>query len=136
MQEFKCPFNDECEVTVITRRFCQKCRLKKCMDIGMYDLLEIYTTYRTWSLNVLGRSFDLDVSNLELRISNICFDWFKCTCLTKTTNIRNSTCPNRWAIKNINIEIAQILVKTQDHLNMIILFRVSSNWCLITFRNN
>ena len=33
-KEFKCPFNDNCEITVITRRFCQKCRLKKCVDIG------------------------------------------------------------------------------------------------------
>ena len=33
-QQFKCPFSDRCEVTVVTRRFCQKCRLKKCVDIG------------------------------------------------------------------------------------------------------
>ena len=34
LQEFKCPFSDKCEVTVVTRRFCQKCRLRKCFDVG------------------------------------------------------------------------------------------------------
>lgn len=34
-KEFVCPFNENCEITVITRRFCQKCRLEKCFSIGM-----------------------------------------------------------------------------------------------------
>ncbi|KAI9580117.1 nuclear hormone receptor HR96 [Glossina fuscipes] len=34
-KQFNCLFNQNCEVTVITRRFCQKCRLKKCLNIGM-----------------------------------------------------------------------------------------------------
>lgn len=34
-KEFKCPFTNSCEITVITRRFCQKCRLEKCLAIGM-----------------------------------------------------------------------------------------------------
>ncbi|XP_072933304.1 nuclear hormone receptor HR96 isoform X2 [Epargyreus clarus] len=34
-KEFKCPFSNNCEITVITRRFCQKCRLEKCFSIGM-----------------------------------------------------------------------------------------------------
>lgn len=34
-KEFTCPFNDNCKVDPVTRRFCQKCRLKKCFDIGM-----------------------------------------------------------------------------------------------------
>ena len=37
------------------------------------------------------------------RISNICFDFFNCACLKKTiTNIRNSTHPKRWPIKDIS----------------------------------
>ncbi|CAG9862189.1 unnamed protein product [Phyllotreta striolata] len=34
-KSFKCPFSNQCEVTTITRRFCQKCRLDKCFAIGM-----------------------------------------------------------------------------------------------------
>ncbi|KFM75069.1 Nuclear hormone receptor HR96, partial [Stegodyphus mimosarum] len=34
-KEFKCPFEDNCKVDMVTRRFCQKCRLKKCFAIGM-----------------------------------------------------------------------------------------------------
>lgn len=34
-KEFRCPFNGHCEITTITRRFCQRCRLDKCTAIGM-----------------------------------------------------------------------------------------------------
>lgn len=34
-KEFTCPFSEHCEITAITRRFCQKCRLEKCFSIGM-----------------------------------------------------------------------------------------------------
>lgn len=34
-KNFKCPFNSKCEVTTVTRRFCQRCRLEKCFAIGM-----------------------------------------------------------------------------------------------------
>ncbi|KAJ2941642.1 hypothetical protein O0L34_g14698 [Tuta absoluta] len=34
-KEFKCPFTNNCEITVVTRRFCQKCRLEKCLSVGM-----------------------------------------------------------------------------------------------------
>lgn len=34
-KDFKCPFNEQCEITTVTRRFCQKCRLEKCFSIGM-----------------------------------------------------------------------------------------------------
>ncbi|KAL0114232.1 hypothetical protein PUN28_011498 [Cardiocondyla obscurior] len=34
-KDFKCPFTENCNITTITRRFCQKCRLDKCFSIGM-----------------------------------------------------------------------------------------------------
>ncbi|ENN79145.1 hypothetical protein D910_06423 [Dendroctonus ponderosae] len=34
-KEFKCPFTNDCKITTVTRRFCQKCRLDKCFSIGM-----------------------------------------------------------------------------------------------------
>ncbi|KAK2706189.1 nuclear hormone receptor HR96-like [Artemia franciscana] len=32
---FKCPFSNKCEITKVTRRFCQKCRMEKCLAVGM-----------------------------------------------------------------------------------------------------
>lgn len=34
-KELKCPFTNNCEITIVTRRFCQKCRLEKCLSVGM-----------------------------------------------------------------------------------------------------
>ncbi|CRL05937.1 CLUMA_CG019099, isoform A [Clunio marinus] len=34
-KKFSCPFSNACEITTITRRFCQKCRLEKCFKVGM-----------------------------------------------------------------------------------------------------
>ncbi|XP_076265339.1 nuclear hormone receptor HR96 [Rhynchophorus ferrugineus] len=34
-KDFKCPFSNQCKITTVTRRFCQKCRLDKCFAIGM-----------------------------------------------------------------------------------------------------
>lgn len=34
-KDFTCPFRESCEITVVTRRFCQRCRLRKCFKIGM-----------------------------------------------------------------------------------------------------
>ncbi|XP_017799578.1 PREDICTED: nuclear hormone receptor HR96 [Habropoda laboriosa] len=34
-KDFRCPFTENCNITPVTRRFCQKCRLDKCFSIGM-----------------------------------------------------------------------------------------------------
>ncbi|KAI2798059.1 zinc ion binding [Blomia tropicalis] len=34
-KDLKCHFNNNCKINKITRRFCTKCRLKKCFDSGM-----------------------------------------------------------------------------------------------------
>ncbi|XP_011499161.1 PREDICTED: nuclear hormone receptor HR96 [Ceratosolen solmsi marchali] len=34
-KDFRCPFSENCNITPVTRRFCQKCRLDKCFRIGM-----------------------------------------------------------------------------------------------------
>uniref|UniRef100_A0AC35UE63 Nuclear receptor domain-containing protein n=1 Tax=Rhabditophanes sp. KR3021 TaxID=114890 RepID=A0AC35UE63_9BILA len=31
----RCPFSGNCEINLISRRFCQKCRLDKCISLGM-----------------------------------------------------------------------------------------------------
>ncbi|XGW35694.1 hypothetical protein V3C99_019133 [Haemonchus contortus] len=34
-KEFKCPYSEDCEINAVSRRFCQKCRLRKCFAVGM-----------------------------------------------------------------------------------------------------
>ncbi|CAG2100060.1 unnamed protein product [Medioppia subpectinata] len=35
MNRFECNFGDNCPIDVLRRKFCKKCRLKKCFDMGM-----------------------------------------------------------------------------------------------------
>ncbi|ULT84364.1 hypothetical protein L3Y34_013203 [Caenorhabditis briggsae] len=34
-KEIRCPFNEQCEINMVSRRFCQRCRLTKCFSVGM-----------------------------------------------------------------------------------------------------
>nr|ACJ01664.1 DAF-12 C4 [Pristionchus pacificus] len=34
-KEFKCPYSEDCDINSVSRRFCQKCRLRKCFSVGM-----------------------------------------------------------------------------------------------------
>uniref|UniRef100_A0A7E4VB94 Nuclear receptor domain-containing protein n=1 Tax=Panagrellus redivivus TaxID=6233 RepID=A0A7E4VB94_PANRE len=34
-KEIRCPFNDQCDINIVSRRFCQRCRLQKCFRVGM-----------------------------------------------------------------------------------------------------
>ncbi|VDM44221.1 unnamed protein product [Toxocara canis] len=34
-KEIRCPFNDQCDINIVSRRFCQRCRLQKCFTVGM-----------------------------------------------------------------------------------------------------
>lgn len=34
-KEIRCPFNEQCDINIVSRRFCQRCRLQKCFGVGM-----------------------------------------------------------------------------------------------------
>ncbi|GMS98420.1 hypothetical protein PENTCL1PPCAC_20595, partial [Pristionchus entomophagus] len=33
--KLRCPFNEACDIQIFSRRFCQRCRLFKCFEVGM-----------------------------------------------------------------------------------------------------
>ncbi|VDN95229.1 unnamed protein product [Brugia pahangi] len=35
-KEFKCPYSDDCDINSVSRRFCQKCRLRKCFSVSFF----------------------------------------------------------------------------------------------------
>jgi len=35
INDYKCPFDEKCKVDVKTRKFCRRCRLRKCYAVGM-----------------------------------------------------------------------------------------------------
>ncbi|CAG2118355.1 unnamed protein product, partial [Medioppia subpectinata] len=58
-KDFKCPFNGNCKIDAITRKFCQKCRLQKCFNSGMKKVsthalyIHVYTIFPVLMMSVL-----------------------------------------------------------------------------------
>ncbi|VDO45020.1 unnamed protein product [Onchocerca flexuosa] len=38
-KEFKCPYSDDCDINSVSRRFCQKCRLRKCFAVMLITFI-------------------------------------------------------------------------------------------------
>lgn len=57
-QEFKCPYSEDCDINSVSRRFCQKCRLRKCFSVGMKKewILNEEQLRRRWEIPFLLRS--------------------------------------------------------------------------------
>lgn len=36
-KEIRCPFNEQCEINMVSRRFCQRCRLTKCFAVSLAE---------------------------------------------------------------------------------------------------
>ena len=42
-QVYKCYFDNKCKIDAITRKFCRKCRLRKCFEIGMKQVISCHS---------------------------------------------------------------------------------------------
>lgn len=126
-KEFRCPFTNDCKITTVTRRFCQKCRLDKCFSIGMCkDLImseedkaqkrqkieenrakkRITTNSNSeGSKKVKKESVEADSQDSELYPSSYCTD------SDQDTSISEGYQPN-----NPNIAIHQAKTINDDHI--------------------
>lgn len=41
-KDIRCPFNDNCDINIVSRRFCQKCRLAKCFKVGFLNDIDSF----------------------------------------------------------------------------------------------
>ncbi|PIC14488.1 hypothetical protein B9Z55_026783 [Caenorhabditis nigoni] len=64
-KEHRCPLNDQCEITMVSRRFCQRCRLTKCFSKITVSDIEKYVkfTFEHFAIAAHGNHFKVPYSD-------------------------------------------------------------------------
>uniref|UniRef100_A0A0R3RRS6 Nuclear receptor domain-containing protein n=1 Tax=Elaeophora elaphi TaxID=1147741 RepID=A0A0R3RRS6_9BILA len=56
-KEFKCPYSDDCDINSVSRRFCQKCRLRKCFAVMAYCNLFFQKYLSLWKSSIARQHY-------------------------------------------------------------------------------